>query len=145
MCSVDFFSTMGLGLYFSEGIFKRNVTSRKIWNQGNENLSNYWNYLHWIILYCFKHEIYFNSELKSNRGHCLKNKVASSLLCAKQCTAVLNTTDGSHHLILDMRPHEVFPCIADSLHSWQKFCWRFTFPPSLSTSSASWSSSSDTS
>ena len=53
---------------------------------------------------------------KINQGPCLIKKVASSSLCAKQRTVVLNTADGSHHLSLDMQLHEVFSCIADSLH-----------------------------
>ena len=53
---------------------------------------------------------------KLNQGHCLIKKVAVSLLSAKQCIVALNTTDGSHHLLLDMQTHELFPCSADSFH-----------------------------
>ena len=62
------------------------------------------------------------------QGHCLIKKVAVSLLSAKQCIVALNTTDGSHHLLLDMQTHELFPCSADPFHCWQKCCWMFTFP-----------------
>jgi hypothetical protein len=52
---------------------------------------------------------------KLNQGHCIIKKINVPLLSAKQCIVVLNTAEGSHHLILDMQPHELFPCSADSL------------------------------
>ena len=51
-----------------------------------------------------------------NRRHCLLNKVSASLLSVKTCIVPLNTAHGSHHHILDMKPHEAFPCSADYLH-----------------------------
>jgi hypothetical protein len=51
-----------------------------------------------------------------NPRYCLLNKVAVPLLSVKQCTVANCTADGCEHFILDMKPHEAFPCSADSLH-----------------------------
>jgi hypothetical protein len=59
---------------------------------------------------------HFKKNKKLNQGHCLIKKVALSLLSAKQYIDVLNTTEGSHNLILDMQTQELFPCSADSFH-----------------------------
>ena len=56
------------------------------------------------------------STKNTNRCHCLLNKVAASLLSVKPCTVAIITADGSHHYILDMKPHDAFPCSADNLH-----------------------------
>jgi len=99
-----------------------------------------------IVLCCIKHDIYFNSDLqKLNPGHCLIKKVAVPLLSAKQFTVGLSTAEGSHHLILDMQPHEVFPALLIPSTAKRNIAVISLFPPSLATSPTSWPSSSHTS
>ena len=76
-----------------------------------------------------------------NRRQCLLINVFASLLSAKPCIVSINTADGSHHLILPMKSHDIFPCSANSLHCWQNVAGGSLYPPSTNYSS---SFSSDT-
>ena len=56
------------------------------------------------------------------------------------CKTAINTADGSHHYILHMKSHDVFPCSADSLHCSQNVAGDSLYPPSSSNCSSSSSS-----
>jgi hypothetical protein len=80
----------------------------------------------YMIAKCVQWIIYRKKKKKLNQGQYLIKNVAVSLLYVKQCIVILNTTEGSHHLIFDMQTHKLFSWSANSFHCWQKCCCTFT-------------------
>jgi len=58
---------------------------------------------------------------------------------------ILNTAEGSHHVVVDIKPHEVWcPWSVDAIQGSQKCCWRSVPPiPHWSTSTTTCSDTPD--